>query len=209
MHIIHAHFLYEDENHVVRYGPAEEGYLEFLTLMNDWYANGLMDPDYVTIDTTAMVTRIINQESGAFTAYGSRIGIAYRDTRESYPDCNPVAVANPVIQEGQSLVYNHRDFPIVGSTVCISSDCVEIERALGFWDFLWTEEGNLIGNWGGVEGETFVWDENGNPQLGPAITEDPDGVPFNDCLAQVSFAGCALCYRTGQQSSRKDGVPGQ
>ena len=172
-----CHYIYEDVNHKACYGPVEDGYLEFLTLMNGWYMNGLMDPDYLTIDTTAMVARVINQESGAYTGYGSRIGLVYRDTREDYPDCNPVAVPNPVLTEGQALLYNQRDFPTGFSSLCITPQCEEIERALGFWDYFWTDEGNFIANWGPEEGVTYIFDENGNPQLGPAITNDPDGFP--------------------------------
>ena len=169
-----CHGLYSDSDNVVHYGPAEEGYLGFLTLMNSWYETGLLDPDYLSIDSTGMMAKILNEESGAYAGYGSRIGIVYRDSRESNPDIYPIGVLNPVLSEGQELIYGQKSNP-VANFAAVTADCTSIEGCLKFWDYFWSEEGDIAANWGGVEGETYVIGDNGYPSFGSAVTDDADG----------------------------------
>ena len=41
------------ENGVVKYGPIQPGFKEYLTLMNKWYGMGLIDKDFPTRDDDA------------------------------------------------------------------------------------------------------------------------------------------------------------
>lgn len=60
---------------VVKYGPIQPEFKEFLQTMSRWYAEGLIDPDYLSGDSNLWDAKITNNTLGAFTGYtGSGIG---------------------------------------------------------------------------------------------------------------------------------------
>ena len=42
------------ENNVVKFGPLEDGYKQWVQLFHDWYAEGLIDPNFITNDAAMM-----------------------------------------------------------------------------------------------------------------------------------------------------------
>lgn len=53
------------------YGPAEPGYRDYLTLMNSWYAEGLLDQDFMTRTNEEYAANVTN---GVYSAFGGAYG---------------------------------------------------------------------------------------------------------------------------------------
>lgn len=53
------------EDGKVKFGPAEPGYKEFLSLFHQWYADGLLDKDVATVDSKVMDANITSGATGA------------------------------------------------------------------------------------------------------------------------------------------------
>ena len=60
----------------------------------------------------------------------------------------------------------------------ISTDCKYPEIAIKLFDYFYSEDGALLCNYG-VEGETFEYDENGQPWAKDIIVNNPEGMLFN------------------------------
>ena len=152
----------------VAFGPAEEGWKEYITLLNDWYKKGLIDPDFMTngqwqVDT-AMVT---SGQTGAWNAMYTMPSLY----ESLVPGMEVTAVTSPVKEEGDEL-HIRRENGYVGNAVSISASCKYPEIAMKLWNYFYTEEGSLLCNYG-IENDTFTYDENGKPVVTEKISNNP------------------------------------
>ena len=59
----------------VKFGAVEENYKKYLELMNQWYAEGLIDPDMATLKFDQVSAKMTNGSAGASIGFaGSRMG---------------------------------------------------------------------------------------------------------------------------------------
>lgn len=150
----------------VVYGPVQDGWREYLTMLNRWYEEGLLDPDFMTnggwqVDT-AMV---VNGETGVWNAMYTMIS----QYESSDPDLEVVPMTSPVKNVGDEL-HIRRENGFVGNAVAISADCEYPEIAMQLWNYLYTEEGSLLANYG-VENDTFTYQDR-TPVLTDKIADN-------------------------------------
>lgn len=150
----------------VVYGPVQDGWREYLTMLNRWYEEGLLDPDFMTnggwqVDT-AMV---VNGETGVWNAMYTMIS----QYESSDPNLEVVPMTSPVKNVGDEL-HIRRENGFVGNAVAISAECEYPEIAMQLWNYLYTEEGSLLANYG-VENDTFTYQE-GTPVLTDKIADN-------------------------------------
>ena len=85
-----------------------------------------------------------------------------------------VGVLNPVLEEGQQLVYKQGNAAYIGSGAAITTSCEDIATACRVLDYGWSEEGNRILNWG-IEGESYEF-VDGWPKLTDSIVNNDQGI---------------------------------
>lgn len=142
----------------VVYGPEEEGWKEYLTMLNKWYEEGLLDPDFMTNGTWQVDTAmVVNGETGVWNAMYTMIS----QYESENTDIEVIPLTSPVKNEGDSL-HIRRENGYVGGAVTISADCEHPDIAMKLWNYLYTEEGSLLANYG-IENDTFVYNEDGKP----------------------------------------------
>ncbi len=164
----------------VLYGPMQDGYKEYLELMAGWYADGLIDPNFVTNNATVVPPaeymgtgragaseNIWNFAADTYKTYG------YTQEEDFYLQ----AVTNPVMNEG--------DMPensfITASSLAkeahvITTNCEDVELALRWMD-MWYEEDVMMTTSYGKEGETYVINEDGSVSFTDLIMKDPEYTP--------------------------------
>lgn len=181
-----AHDMFVDaDGKTVRYGRTEPGYKDYLTYMNKLYSEGLLDPDFAIIDGTTLKSKILNQEVGIWPGYTSTyMGVQYDQIHADNPDSKfyPVGITNPKLTEDQTLLYRQASYPFRNNGACITTSCENVEAAAKFLDFFWTDEGDMMVNWG-IEGESYVRDENGTPVFTDALKNDPNGLSPTQAFA--------------------------
>ena len=159
--------LYADENNQVHFGPIEEGYAQYLTLLNEWYTQGLLDPDFAALDGDSSKAKAISGESGAWVGTaGGWLGTIYESAHEINKDTSfdVVAVAPPVLNESDDMPqYAFKAFPYSGSGLSVTSSCENIGQVLSAIDYFWSDEGQLLANWG-LENQNYVFNKNGLPE---------------------------------------------
>lgn len=152
----------------VIYGPITENWKEYLTLLNKWYRKGLIDPNFMINGAwQADKTMIIKGETGAWNAMYTMIS----EYERSNDEIMVIPVPSPVKKAGDKL-HIRREDSIVGNGVAISARCKYPQVAMQLLNYLYTDEGALLANYG-IENDTFVYGEDGKPKVTKKISQNP------------------------------------
>ena len=185
----------------VRFGPAEPSFKEWLTVMNRWYKNGLIDPDFVTRDYATVRSMVLEGRVGVYWGLLNRDmgGFSGLAAKANHPTFKLMAAPWPYAKDGKS--YNMagdgaNDYPGGGAAISTRNKYpVESIKWLNFW---WTEEGHNLANFG-IEGLTYNW-VNGFPQYTDLIMKNPDGLSVVNALSKYAPDGGS--GRAWRQDSR-------
>lgn len=155
----------------VTYGPYNEAWKDYVTLMHQWYQEGLIDPDFMSTDErTADMATVVTGKTGAIPAVYTMPAV-YEGSSED-KNMNWAPINPPVKNAGDELHIRLRDSYTSGNTA-ISADCENWEVAMKWLDYLFTEEGAMLANYG-VEGDTYTL-QDGKPVFTEKITNNENG----------------------------------
>lgn len=164
------------EDGQIKYGPMEDGFLDYLTKLNEWYNKGYIHQDFAGAEESQPNMPGIDywDKFGASILFSA--GLAnklYTDGRTDNEDFYLQAVANPVKSDGSSRVWStsggsgRATFCTFLTTACDDDLASQI---MTYFDYLFSEEGSLVAAWG-IQGDTFELDDNGNPYYLPRVTD--------------------------------------
>lgn len=162
------------EDGKVKFGPAEPGYKDFLSLFRQWYADGLLDKDVSTVDSKVMDANITSGATGATWANaGGGIGKWLPLLQGNDPKAAIVAAPYPVLKKGTTPKFGQRDyFFSTGGMVAISAGSKNAELAVKLLDYGYSEEGHMLFNFG-TEGVSYTM-ENDDPKFTDLLMKNPD-----------------------------------
>ncbi len=163
------YYVVDDE---VRFGILQPEFKEFLLMLNKWYSEGLISPDFVTknasIKDPAFISTITNGDAGIFFEDQMDVETVAAQAKEVNPDFAMLALKDPMLEEGQT---NHFASSAGAANACcwVTTGAAaqgeeHLRVVLGFADFWYTEVGSDLATWG-PEGITFLYDEEGHHQL--------------------------------------------
>lgn len=172
------------DNGKVKYGPAEPGYKDYLALLNSWYKEGLMDPDFATQDGNSKNAKATNGSAGAFPgAIGGAMGTYLNAVKSSNPDYDLVAAQHPVLKKGDEPFIFHAAYNYRGEgSAAITPANKHPEETAEWLDYLYSKEGHVLKSFG-VEGLTFNW-EGDFPRYTDLIVKNPDGLSISDAMSK-------------------------
>ena len=153
-----------------------EEYKEFLKLMAQWYSEGLMAKDfYAIVDDmgSASEPAILNGNVGIWYHMADKIGTYNKSA--SVEGFHAVGLADAVQQEGDisHFYQNEGSSKTTNKGISISVQAEDPENILRFFDWFFTKEGSTVANYG-IEGTSFEYDAEGNPQYTDLIANNPD-----------------------------------
>lgn len=141
-----------------------DGCLAFLKRMHSWYQEGLISPNFILSDTLFADANYLNSGmSGVAEIMYTQLDTAFQPIAESGGEL--ASVLFPVMEDGEKLqpsvmlAQNRTNCKVV-----VSGECRSPEILLGVLNYLFTEEGSLLADYG-IEGETYELDENGLPRF--------------------------------------------
>lgn len=187
----------------VVFSPLQEGYLEYVTLMNQWYQAGILYPDFVsgtgttTCDADLMGSGQISMVSTPAGPMDQFYSVASDDSFDLAAVARPVKEEGDIIHQGSSNVMASSN----GFSVCTSIDPSDdnFEILMKWLDYWYTEDGSILANYG-IEGETFDYDADGNPVLGELMVNNPDGLALTLCMNRYTlFVGSFVNDNTRTQ----------
>lgn len=168
----------------VVYGPITDGWQQYLSKMADWYKKGLINPDYMTAGAFIVDTELVSSgQTGAW--YSMYTMPSLYEQISGDPNMHIIGVKPPVVKEGDQINIR-KSTAFLGSTcTAISADSQHKEIAMQWLDYLFSEEGSLLANYG-IENDTFVYNEEGKPVFTEKVSKNPDGLSVSQ----------AMCYYT-------------
>ena len=176
---------YHDKDGKVYYGPMEPGYKEFLTTMNKWYNEGLFDNNFSTTDGATVTANMLNGKTGVmYGGLGGGIGSLINAATD--PNFKVTGAPYPTHKKGEKPMFGQLTSNFAPTTT-ISSQCKDVELAMKYIDYGYSEEGKMFYNFG-TEGLTYTL-ENGYPKYTELITKNPDGLSMSQALTKYSMGG--------------------
>ena len=204
--LIGAYGIYMDfyrEDGMVKYGRIAPEYLAFLTEMKKWFDEDLIDKNFATIDYDVVGKRMLEERSGAaFGWLGGQMGDWLTRAKEVNSRFDLVGVPFPVLNEGDEIRFTSKEAPVLAQGgAAISGNSPRKELAARFLDYLYSDEGHMLANFG-VEGDTYEI-RNGNPVYTDKILHNPDGLTIGQALSLYTRAGTPGPYRQDSRYSEQ------
>lgn len=166
----------------VKFGPVEEGYRQWIELFRDWYAEGLIDPNFQTNSVLFMTDHdaMATGKCGAgleICGYMADVLKTMGYTEEE--DFYLVAAKSPTLTKGDIAQSPFMGREYLDISTNITSKCREVELAARWLDYMYTEEGMKLINYG-IENDSYYIDENGECQWTDKIMNGIDGLTPTD-----------------------------
>lgn len=146
------------DNEVI-YSPVTDEYRSYLEMLAQWYAEGLIYPDYASVSFMDQMDVVGQGNIALWSSSYDAAGTVQNNTEGvvqmrgmTQPTVNaddPVHISKGVTK----LIYG----------MAVTTQCHDLETALKWINFCYTEQGQLITGYG-KEGETYEM-VNGEPQL--------------------------------------------
>ena len=178
----------------VRYGSIQDEFKDFLALMNKWYADGIIDPDFIGTDQVTVRSKVVEGKVGVVC--GARNGIMQNSLNAIFEQ-NPEdtfwleCVPWPKQANGEPSAVTAKQ-TICNNGWSISTACKKPELVALAIDWFYSTDGFIARNYG-AEGENWNYNDEGLVQ---AWTIDDDGtvidltasIPIRFDASKASFA---------------------
>ncbi|MDR2078137.1 MAG: extracellular solute-binding protein [Treponema sp.] len=178
-----------DLNGTAKYGPLEPKYRDYIGTLARWYKEGLIDPDYTTVDAKMYQARYIENRAGSSSDNAGSTATLYEIMKDTIPDVNFVGISNLKNDDGKvySTLGDLRQ-SFVNEASMITSGCKNIDAALKYLDYAYTAPGYLAFNWGEPNVSYTVRD--GKNYFTDEIIHNPKGYPLDRALTQYAMSMC-------------------
>lgn len=155
-------YFYQDDK-TVKYGPMQDGYRDYLTMLNKWWNEGLLDKDFATRSSTGITAdndMMLNDKVGSLIDYGTRQAGTYVTRGATNPNFWECAVQQPVLKEGDIPAYrqfSNGNDRMIGNVQSFSADGEYIETCVRWIDGFYAAPIYLQSNFGIDSEEGVVW----------------------------------------------------
>lgn len=173
------------------YGPIQPEFKEYLTMVHDWYQEGLIWQDFMSYSDfqNPPTDIILADRCGVF--YGEVTFMATLKNTSDNPDFRLVAIPDFVKNKGDTIPFKEERSYTAATPWSISSQCECPELLMQWCNYMYTDEGALLCNYG-IEGESFEFNENHVPVFTDLVLNNPEGMSttvalFMYCLDRGPF----------------------
>lgn len=157
------------------YGPMTENYREWLRWMNKLYSENLIDPDYFSWDYDIYMKKNMENRVALYVDNPGVLNTIVKDGSANGLDIKWTPMKY-MEYKGKSVNFSNAYKRYVQPYgLAVSKDCEDPARLLKWMDYFFTEEGNLLMNWG-VEGVSYEV-VNGEKKFLDVVMNDPELVP--------------------------------
>lgn len=179
----------------VKFGPLEPEYRDFISTMHQWYSEGLIDPDMPSVDKSTVAAKMANGESAMMINQLIKVDSILKANEGT--DFALAGVPSAVLKEGDTPEFSHYRNAYNGSySISISSQCKDIEKACRYVDYLFSEEGHMLTNFG-TEGVSYTVND-GKVEFTDNVLNNPNVTASE---ARDRYAMCYNWPNAGEQSN--------
>ena len=186
---------YVADDHTVHYGPIEDAYRDFLSTMNKWYEEGLIDKEFASMDNSARDAKNLTGTAGAWTgSVAEQVGTYNAAMSKSDDDYLVVGAPYPKLHSDDGPTrFRQYSFPVRNYYVAISTSCKYVKEICMALDWMIGKEGSFTCTFG-FENVSYTLDGKGDPHPTALLTDDPAGNPVANMMAKYAMRyGPFLC----------------
>ena len=170
------------DNGEIKYGYMEDSYKEYLARANEWINLGILDPDTFSQDQDTFWAKMAMGKTGLVFGFTGGEFNKILTMKEENPDMEWIPIPWPGVEDGEGFPVDNGSSRLVDTYgIFVSSKCENKEAAARVIDYIYSEEGTMLSNYG-VEGISYEM-VNGQPVLTELITNNPEGKGLTDALA--------------------------
>ena len=194
-------------NDTVMYGPIQPEFKEYLTMIHDWYSEGLVWQDFMSYTDfqNPPTDVILADRAGVF--YGEVTYIATLEDASNTEGFELVAIPDLVRSSGDQIPFKEERAYAASTPWSISTQCDCPELLMQWCNYMYTDEGALLCNYG-IEGESFNYDENHVPVFTDLVLNNPDMSTtvalFMYCLDRGPFYRDETREQSGYTQAQKE-----
>ncbi|WP_169086040.1 extracellular solute-binding protein [Paenibacillus sp. PL91] len=171
----------------IQYGPLQPAFKDYLARMQKWYQEGLIDPDYASNDNKAKEAKITSGKAASTFGYiGGSMGAWLPSLQQADPKAMLSAVQYPVLNKGDEPKFTETGWDYSNTGAVITSANKNPEATIKALDYLFSEEGAMLKNFG-IDGTTYTL-VDGQPKFTDLIMKNPDGLPIGQAMAKNFIA---------------------
>ena len=155
----------------MHFGAYEAAYKDVLTFLKELYDEKLISEDFATMDEATAQSMLLQGQSAVLFGNNSRLNTLAKSLPEG-----GVITGGPVLHrpDQDKALYSFADNYVTnGDWTYISADSQNAELCLQFLNYVFTEQGNLLRNFG-IEGESFEM-VDGEPVYTDLVKNNPNG----------------------------------
>lgn len=165
----------------VQNAGLSDNYKDYLKKMHEYYEKGYINVDFVTYnesDTKPPQDVVLSDNAGIFNEDVASIAGYYLMSNTAGFELAPMGQIR--LKEGDTL-----DTGFIGVkaadkySLSMSTQCSDPELAIKYMDYLFSDEGFMLANYG-IEGDTYTM-VDGEPQFTDLILNNPQGFDWQLC----------------------------
>ena len=162
-------FYVSDDGSEILFGAIDPRMKDALAYLNRLYTDGLIDQEYLTRDSASIDGLITENRVGMQVAWGIAV-----EEAASIQDENAelTVILPPVGPDGVPKIYSQMPQARTNA-IAISKDSQVKEHIMSIWDYVFSEEGDMLMNFG-VEGTSYTL-ADGQPKYTDEILKSEDG----------------------------------
>ena len=162
-----THFYQKDGQ--VESALVSDNFKDFLSLLHEWYALGLISKDFFT--QQSMDVKNVFAGDGCGVCWDNADFITEDNTNAELAAKGFYCTALPIPtrEEGQTLHYSLNMDGAVQAGLCVSTACEDPELLVKTMDFSFTDQGALLSNYG-IDGISYEMNAEGKPRWTEAMT---------------------------------------
>ena len=198
---------YYQVDDTVMYGPIQPEFKEYLTMIHDWYQEGLIWQDFMSYTDfqNPPTDVILADRAGVF--YAEVTYIATLEDASNTEGFELVAIPDLVRNSGDTIPFKEERAYAASTPWSISTQCECPELLMQWCNYMYTDEGALLCNYG-IEGESFEYNENHVPVFTDLVLNNPDMSTtvalFMYCLDRGPFYRDETREQSGYSQAQKD-----
>lgn len=177
----------------------QQGSKDYVEMLATFYDEGLFSDDFLTfINPQMFETQALNHNTGLWNS-GRMTFNGQFESKVTDDDNFEVMAIKDISRTGNEITSVGGFDSVAGKNcVSISTGCEYPEEAVTFINYLFTEEGMQLANFG-VQGKTYELDENGDPYYLDIIVNNPD-YPNSNVTRNLFTANAFLPYMQTQEA---------
>lgn len=184
-----------DADGKVLYSRTMDEYKDFLTFMNGWAQEGLIDRDLVSRTGTDANTLFFNGRAGMTFFHNATTKTALAVGQQDDPAYDVLGLVYPRKNREDKLTLSRQAISVNSFSWVVSANCKNPELAIRFIDYLHMEPTRLLTAWGcGSEAyPTYVENEDGTRTFTDFMNANPD-YDFTTCRSLYTLGVFQVMY---------------